>query len=260
LNGTKLVTNSKRDVVSILSTKPEKMKRFIFLLALTLGFMSTQAQTKNYIDQPYVETAAQADTLVTPDEIYLSILIQESDTKGKVSVEEMAGKMEQQLKQLGIDIKKQLTLNDLSSNFKKYFLRAKDVEKTKSYTLLVHNAVMAGKVIMALERINIGNVNLEKTAYSKANTLRLILRTKAIQNAKKQARALTQPLGQKIGGAIYISDRTTFARPMMKSGGIMIRGASALSAPKPQEPLNIDFQKIKFHSEVFVKFILEPKQ
>ena len=47
----------------------------------------------------------------------------EKDTKDKKSIEELEILMEERLKSIGIDIKKQLTLNDLASNFKKYFLR-----------------------------------------------------------------------------------------------------------------------------------------
>ncbi|MFT7250898.1 MAG: lysozyme, partial [Flavobacterium sp.] len=44
------------------------------------------AQTKNFIDLPYIETSAKVDTLVVPDKIYLNIMITEKDTKGKISV------------------------------------------------------------------------------------------------------------------------------------------------------------------------------
>ena len=76
------------------------------------------AQTKTFIDQPYVETSAYVDTLVTPDEIYLNITISEKDTKGKTSVEALESQMEKTLKRLGINTKEDLTLNDLASNFK----------------------------------------------------------------------------------------------------------------------------------------------
>lgn len=33
----------------------------------------SNGQTKNFIDQPYVETTAKVDTLIKPDVIYLDI-------------------------------------------------------------------------------------------------------------------------------------------------------------------------------------------
>ena len=49
---------------------------FIFCLIVTNGF----TQTKNFIDQPYIETRVKVDTLIAPDRIYLNILISEKDS------------------------------------------------------------------------------------------------------------------------------------------------------------------------------------
>ena len=111
------------------------------------------SQTKNFLDTPYLETSARIDTLVTPDKIYLNITIQEKDSKGRKSVEEQENKMAQRLKGLGIDIDKQLTIKDLASNYKKYFLRSKEVLKSKQYSLLVYDGLTAGKVMAAFGRI-----------------------------------------------------------------------------------------------------------
>ena len=101
------------------------MKTIGLTLILALLTVQSYSQTKNFIDQPYLETTSVVDTLVVPDRIYLSILITEADTKGKVSVEELENRMNNKLIALGIDTKKQLSLADVTSNFKKYFLRTK---------------------------------------------------------------------------------------------------------------------------------------
>ena len=97
------------------------MKKIVLLLPL-LFITKNFSQTKNFIDLPYIETSAKVDTLVTPDRIFLTILITEKDTKNRTSVEELESKMNLKLKSLGIITEKQLTLNDLSSNYKKYLL------------------------------------------------------------------------------------------------------------------------------------------
>ncbi len=162
--------------------------RFLITLLLITS-LTSYGQSKNFIDQPYLETTARVDTLVIPDRIYLSILITEADTKGKTSVEKLENKMADKLKTLGIDIEKQLTLTDLGSNFKKYFLRKVDVQKDKEYSLLVYDAVTAGKVIMGLESIGISNVNLTKTEYSGLEKLKINLRQRAVRCGKKPGRS-----------------------------------------------------------------------
>ena len=94
------------------------MKKITLLFILIIS-ASSFSQTKNFLDLPYIETAAKVDTLVIPDRIYLNISFFEKDSKGKMSVEELENKMNEKLKEIGINTEKQLTLNDLASNYKK---------------------------------------------------------------------------------------------------------------------------------------------
>ncbi len=231
-------------------------KSGITLLFLAITFIGF-AQTKNFIDQPYIQINTRVDTLVTPDEIFLSITIFEKDTRGKISVEELETKMITQLKSIGIDTDKQLTLIDLSSNFKKYFLKQKDVLKTKSYSLLVYTGLDAGKAIVEMENLNISNVELTKTKYSKMDDLKLLLKTKAIRVAKQNALALVKPLGQKVGNAIFISDQTNSYYYDAPVAAIQVRGVSAANEQTKYIPANIEFQKINVECSVEVKFALE---
>ena len=230
------------------------MNYFRFVLLFVLP-MAISAQSKNFLDVPYLETSAKVDTLVTPDKIYLNITIQEKDSKGRRSVEEQENNMAKSLKNLGVDIDKQLTIKDLASNYKKYFLRSKEVLKSKQYSLLVYDGLTAGKVMAALEDLDIANTYLEKTEYSKMDELELQLKTRAVKKAKRKAEALTQPLGQKVGMAIHIVDNSQPYYPRYKtSRGLSLYAESA--AVQDQEPLDIDFDMIRVESTVNVKFQL----
>lgn len=225
----------------------------IFSLVLFCGF----SQTKNFIDQPYLETTVKVDTLVSPDKIYLNILITESDTKGKTSVEELENKMANQLKSIGIDIDKQLKLGDLASNFKKYFLKQKDVLKSKNFTLEVYDAFIAGKVILTLEKIGISNINIEKTEYSKIDELRTSLKSNAILKAKKQGEALLKPLDQNLGKAIFISDFNVGIHNNLQGRAAGLQMAYESGKSNKMEPLDIQFEKIKVQIQINVKFKIE---
>lgn len=230
------------------------MKKTVFLLAIGLFVLSNaKAQTKNFIDKAYLETTARYDSTVVPDRIFLTILITEADTKGKSSVEELENKMAQKLKSLGIDLKKQLMLEDLASNFQKYFLRKKEVLKTKSYSLLVYDAKTAGEVILGLESINISNVRFAKAEYSKMEELKLTLRERVVEKAKVQAEALLKPLEQQVGKALYISDLNT-SFPRQYSNRAVLGAMEMDSAHQGFEPIDIDFEKIKVESTVTVYF------
>ncbi len=232
----------------------QKLVLRYLVLFLLITSLKNYGQNKNFIDQPYLETTARVDTLVTPDRIYLSILITEADTKGKTSVEKLENKMADKLETMGIDTEKQLTLSDLASNFKKYFLRKADIQKDKEYSLLVYDAVTAGKVILGLESIGISNVNLTKTEYSKLENLKIILRQLAVKEAKKQAEAMVLPLNQQLGSALFISDLNT---------GILNRYQGRVAEVKvfkdgdKDQPVEIEFEKIEVESSVNVKFSIQ---
>lgn len=228
------------------------MKNIGFTLLLTFLVLQGFSQTKNFIDKPYLETTAVVDTLVVPDRIYLSIFITEADTKGKTSVEELENRMNNKLIALGIDTKKQLSLSDVTSNFKNYFLRSKDILKNKAYTLLVYDAITAGKVIVGLESIEISNVQLTKTEYSKMEQLQLALKQNAVAKAKLQGESLLKPLNQNLGKAIYISDMNyNVYRSDMSE--IKVLGY----ASKEQAPIDIEFEKIKIESRINITFAIE---
>lgn len=210
---------------------------------------------KSFIDQPYVEVAGSADTLVTPDEIYIKINISEKDTKNKTSVEDLERKMFDALKAMGIDVEKNLTTSDLSSNFKTYFLKSKDIMKSKDYMLKVKDAVTATKVFIKLEDLGISNSSIDHVDYSKMEEMKNIMRTKAIENAKLRAIALTKPLQQGIGPAIFISDNEVYPiRPLAREAKLNLYQASDSAEALPQ----IDFEKIEVSSNVNAKFILKP--
>ena len=235
------------------------MQKIRLIVLLTFLTFQTYSQTKNFIDKPYLETKATVDTLVTPDRIYLSILITEKDTKGRTPVEELENRMNTKLIALGIDTKKQLTLSDVTSNFKNYFLKRTDVLKNKAYSLLVYDAVTAGKVIVGLESIEISNVHLIKTEYSKIEQLKMELKQKAVYKAKMQAESMLKPLNQKLGKAMYISDvNSNIARILQgKSAGIQIRGLAVINKEEEYDPIDIAFEQIKLESSITINFGIE---
>lgn len=232
------------------------MKNLLSIIALCIvSFVFSQ--TKNFIDQPYLETSAEADTLVIPDRIYLKITISENDTKNKKSVEELENIMVQKLKNLGIDTNKQLLMNDLASNYKKYVLKTSDVMKTKSYDLLVFDGLTAGKVIQELENKDISNIQLLKTQHSQEEKILADLKKRAIIKAKKNANNIANAIGQKVGNAIFISDSKI---NLNLNSNAFLNTSFGYNAPKQKEefePADLNFRKIGFSASLSATFKLE---
>lgn len=231
------------------------MKIQLFFVIALITLCRASAQSKNFLDQPYLETSAKADSLVIPDRIYLGIRIMEADTKNRSSVEELEQKMVSKLKELGINTETRLSVADLSSDFKKYFLRGQQVLKDKAFELELHDADDAGRVLFEMEKLGIANLSLNRVEYSAIESLEMHLKAKAVEKAQQQARAMTDALGQSLGPAIYISDNSGYG-PVAGAPRMRMYAETA-AAQDAYVPTGAEFRKIKVEASVQVTFRLE---
>ncbi|GGB83992.1 hypothetical protein GCM10007424_25000 [Flavobacterium suaedae] len=234
------------------------MKIYLQLLIVFIG-VSLYAQQQTTLNQPYIETIVEADSLVVPDRIHISVLLNEADFRGRKSVEEQEQLLKQALIKVGVDVEKDVTLLDFGSNYKGYFLKGKDVIKNKLFNVLVRDACTAGKVLVRLEEVGISNVMITKTEYSGAKNLVLQLKGLAVKRAKQQAEALAVPLNQKVGKALLIKcmDRPNYTSSYNAPGTVVLRGVGTINNDTTLNSFDVDFDKIKFVSTVQVVFVLE---
>ena len=101
------------------------MKKITCLLLLTIISNTAFAQSKNFIDQPYLETTVKVNTLVVPDQIFMSIYINEGEDRNKISLEKQDKKMAVVLEGLGIETKKIKNYKTQAAILKIIFLNEK---------------------------------------------------------------------------------------------------------------------------------------
>jgi len=234
-----------------------KMKTKLFY-SFILFFLASYAisQNKSFLDVPYIEVNGYADTTITPNEIYIRITLSESDTKDKVSLEDMEKKLVAGLKTLGIKTEKDLTTSNIQSSFQYHALKQADVLKKKEYNLKVSDATIATRVFIKLEELKFGNAEIEKVSHSEISKIRNACRTKAILNAKEKAIALTTVIGQQVGLALLISDYSNDSDGTVQVAqpkGLRMMAVDAINVELPQ----IDFEKIHINLSVAVKFALK---
>ncbi len=229
------------------------MKKIILSLSFLVSVLFSNAQMgeKNFIDQPYIEVTGTAEKQIVPDMIYLKIIINEADTKGKISIDALEKKMKQRLSDLGIDVTKNLTVEDVSSRYIKYLFKEKDVANSREYVLLVHDAAMAGKALKALSEENISNISILKIDHSEMAQMRFNLRLEAVKIAKVKAEAMAEALGQKIGKAIYIAENQQNNYRAQSNSNMLF-----LSNSLEDEESELAFKSVSITSGVSVKFIL----
>ena len=235
------------------------MKYFIcIVISLFAANSFSQMGSKNFIDQNYIEVNGKAELEVTPDQIFLKVVVNEQDSKGKQTLEELEKGMIEKLIEIRIDVKKDLVIVDMASNFKNYWLKNKDIYSLKEYQVKCKNARTAGLVFQELESIGISNISIERIDHSEIEKYRQEVKVSAIKAAKQKAEALAGAIDHSIGKAIYIleMDYQIFRGQTsnMAMSNIRIRGTSTEEAiPQPE----IEFEKIKLEYSIRVSFELK---
>lgn len=231
------------------------MKKIFILLsaivALAVNY-SAVAQTSEMI--PTVSVNGSSIIRTTPDEIYLSITLDESDTKGRLSIEEQRRKMFSALKKAGVDAEKQLFVQDMSSS---YFRRSRSLSATQ-YELKLTSADAVRKVFDALDEAGITNVNVTRTSHSNLEGLRSEARRKAMLDAQQRARELAEAVGQSIGACYEIADYTTSVQPVYRKNMLMTTVRAMDAAVAEAEP-DVQFEQIEISYSVSAKFYLNTK-
>ena len=227
---------------------------FALLAFITLTTTDTSAQELGGTI-PTVSVNGSSQLKVSPDEIYISIKLDESDTKGKVTLEEQRRSMFAALKKAGVDAEKQLSVVDMNSSF----YRRRGALAVTQYELKVATAEQVGKVFEALEKAGIPNVNVTRTAYSKMEELRSEARKAAIVNAQQRARELAEAIGQSIGACYEINDYTTATQPVVYRSKMMLANSASLAAAAEEAEPNVEFEQIVVSYNVSAKFLLNLK-
>lgn len=229
------------------------MKRFILAAAVALLALPAAAQVQEAFPS-YIQVNGRAEREIAPDEFYLQIVINERDSKGKVSVESQQRDMIAALKRLGVNVEKQLKVANLSSEF---FKKNTSVATAK-YQLQLGSSAEVGKVWQALDGLGISNVSILKVSHSQLERYKSEVRVEAMRNAKQNAATLAEAIGQTIGKCFYVYDSNNDVMPVFYNNMAVMRSAKAFDAADAaagEEPL--DFKTIKLQYSVQAKFVLE---
>lgn len=231
---------------------------FIITSALTFG----QTNAPKPEEQPYIEVTGTAEKEVIPDEIYIGINIREKyANKVKVTIEEQEEKLKAAVKSLGIELSN-LYLSDVNADFVKVSWQKKDVLTKKEYTLKVSNATLVGQVFLELEKLEISDAFISKVNHSKIDSLRKEVKIMAIKAAKNKADYLLTAIGEQTGKPLIVDEsmQTITRGEYQRMATRNINSVAATTAGVYQEEelkREIQFQKIKLNSSIYVKFSIK---
>lgn len=237
------------------------MKRLVSTVYLAFAILTLfgQGTGKNFIDQNYIEVTGHAEKKVSPDRIYLNILINEKDFKNQ-SIRDIERKMINRLTEMGVDVEKNLKIKDFASNFKNYWIQKTDIQLMKEYELLLTDANTAGGVFLEFEKLGISNVSIDRLENSEIKRYELEVKIEAMKSAQEKAKAIANSISQDIGRAIliqesqnmvYLSEESLQRRYAGINVSTMSKNAEETMAP------NIEFERIKLEYNIVARFELK---
>lgn len=222
----------------------KKLLVTILAVAFTLPVFAQESEN-------YIQVAGVSEIEIVPNQIYLTIVLDESDSKGRQAIENQRREMVNALKKIGINTEKNLTMEDMSSS---YFKRGNALSKA-SYQLLLTSSEQVVKVYDALAVLNISDVNITRVSHTDIEQFKSKCRKEAMINAKTVASELAEAVGQTIGACIYIYDSNRGVTPTYYNDRIVMRSMAKVAneeAVIEEEP--IEFKKIKLNYSVNAKF------
>lgn len=234
------------------------MSTFKFTLILSLFFITnlfSQNGSKNFIDQPFIEVTGTFQTEIVPNEIYVKIILNEHDKKGKVSIEAQEKEMISVLKSLGIDIDQQFSILDFHGSYKRKIFSDNEVSKIKHYQLIVDSGSCLGRVYEALDDIDISNISITKTSHTNIEKIRRSTKLKALKMAKEKANDYAKVLEQTIGKALFIQEQNHNANNTNAfANNISVVGYG--TSYEKEKKLNINIRNITVSATILAKFTL----
>lgn len=228
------------------------MKKVILSLAATLIILAMPMRGQSQAEQPHIDISTTVEREVTPNELYLRIIINENDYKGKKSLEEMQNAMIGALKANRIDIPECLTLNYMGSDVS-YKLFSKTIKpKTEAtYTLKLYDVAIMQQVISSLEERQISNIELIRTKYTKEAELKTSMAVEAMQQAQAEAKILAEAIGQQAGKAVSISSWMQSTQPTVyKSRSMVVENSAMVRDSNPVPEFGISKQTYRFNVNV----------
>ena len=142
-----------------------------------------------------------AERKVTPDKFTIAITISETDSKGRISLDEQEKTIIKSLKSAGFDTEEALRLKN---NYSSYMRRG--ALATRHYEFVVRGAEELSNAFAVLEELNLHSVSLSSATCTNLDAIREELRREAMRDAKHNAEVLAGAIEQEIGPCTYIHD------------------------------------------------------
>ncbi len=233
------------------------MKRAIlFLILAACTVLSVNAQDTN----SYIEVIGEATRSVSPDQIFIKLILDDSELKNSVELTEKL--LLEDLKESDLLKKNNLFVLDQSSNLYERWLRRDKKINRKEYEIELKNEDEVSKLFLVLEDLEIYNARISKLDYSGEDEIKLQLLQSALSNAKLKAESLLKDSKQTVGNINLLSEdlqHILHNSSYFSNSSAVVRRAlsgSVSGVSLASNTLDLNFQKLEYVVKIFVRFEL----
>lgn len=175
------------------------------LTALLVALCATTALYAQNPTTPYINVSGTASMEIQPNEFYITICIDEADSKGRISSKEQEREMIAALQGVGIDTSSALHLSNSNID---YYRRSTSLTTTY-YELKLTEMKDVIATFEALKQLGLSDVYISRVLRSDLDDIYSQLRCEAIRDAKSRAVSLAEAIDQKVGTCLLINDYKT---------------------------------------------------
>ena len=182
------------------------MKNLTFLLLSLIIITTVNAQSISE-PKPFIEITGTSELKIVPNQIFISITLQENIDKSKKSINDQEKDLLKALSVSGISADK-LVVTDASAYYGKSGILKKDVVNSKQFELEVKSAGQSKKAFEAMDKLNIKNAQIIRVDHTDMDEYKKQAKIKAIKAAKAKAQYLLSAVGEELGGALIIRENS----------------------------------------------------
>lgn len=223
------------------------MKKII-LAALILFTLNASAQNVDL--RRKIEVTGTAETEITPDIIYFGISLKEyMDGKTRVTIESLESQLVKAVADAGIP-KEDFTINNIAGYTTYQKKKDPNFLASKQYRIKLQNLNKINQILATLDPKAIVSTGIDGTDYSKMDQLKKEMKLKALIAAKDKATFLLTGIGEKIGGALEVTEIEDNNNVGVMTRNVMYMAKSTADVASP----DIDYKKIKLSFQVRAVF------
>jgi uncharacterized protein len=242
------------------------MKKILSVTILLIACLLLKAQ--NPILNPYPKTISvtgSAEMDLIPDEIYVQVDLKEYRKKNeKIELDTIKTYFLNTCKTIGIPDSAISIASYEGNNYNYWYWRKRkkdpDMFAAISYQIKFSDSKKMDQLIDQLDDEATANFQIVKTSHSHIQEFRKQLKIQAVKAAKDKAFYLTEPINEKLGEAITITepdDNSVYYYPLNMLSNISLKEKKISDNTAANDNAAIDFNKIKLKYDVKILFALK---